>query len=311
MQKEIFKCQKCDKKYSTLSHLSRHAGTIHGNKKEYYDRYLKKEKEGICFECGKPTEYTNKWQNAYKIYCSDKCKKQGVPKKVEKTTSKKYGVSNVNKLKRIRNRIKKTNKKKYGNSCPMQNIEIQKNIREQNLKNLGVELPFQSKKIRIKGRKTMKEKYGVEYTYQSSELYEKCKTTMIKKYEMPFTLQSDKLFEQSFKTRILLKRFRDTNILYQGSYELDFLEKYFHRLNIQRASSIKYQLKNKERIYYPDFFLQDLNLIIEIKNKYLAKRDRLQIKAKERAVIFQGFKFIMILGKKYDEFEKLLSENNL
>jgi very-short-patch-repair endonuclease len=307
----VFICQICHKDYPDLSHLSKHINNHEIPKKEYYDKYLKKDGEGICPECGGPTLYKNKWQNAYKKYCSEECKKKGVIKNIEKTTLNKYGVSNVNKLKSIRNKIKKTNKKIYGNSCPMQNSNIQKTIRENNLKNLGVELPFQSKRIQKKGAKTRKKKYGAKYTYQSQELYNKCKNTMIQKYEAPFTLQSPKLFEKSFKTRILLKKFNNSDLFYQGSYELDFLEKYYTLLNIQRAPFIKYRFKNKQRIYYPDFYILEKNLIIEIKNRYLAKRDKELIKAKRKAVLSAGFQFIIIVNKNYEEFEKLISSSSL
>jgi hypothetical protein len=302
-----FTCQICQKEYPTLSHLSRHINNHKITKKEYYDKYLKKNHEGICPICHSLTSYTNKWQNAYKIYCSEKCKKCGVPKSVEKTSLKIYGVSNVNKLEGVRNKIKKTNEKIYGNSCPMQNDDIQKNIRENNFKKMGVELPFQSKKIQKKGAKTRKEKYGAEYTYQSPFLYDKCKNTMIQKYEFPFTLQSPDLFEKSFKARILLRKFNNSELFYQGSYELDFLEKYSKSISIQRAPFIKYRFKRKERIYYPDFYLPEKNIIVEIKNKYLAKRDKKLIQAKKKAVLDAGFQFIMILNKNYKEFEKLIS----
>lgn len=311
MKKTEFICRICEKEYPTLSHLSRHINIHNITKKEYYDSYLKKEGEGICPICHSFTPYTDKWQNAYKIYCSKECQRKGVPLNVEKTTLEKYGVSNVNKLEKIRNKIENTNKKIYGNSCPMQNLKIQGNIRRKNLERLGVELPFQSRKIQKKGSLTRKKKYGAEYTYQSPELYNKCKITMILRYNSPFTLQSEELFEKSFKTRISLKKYKDTNIFYQGSYELDFLEKYYDLLDIQRAPSIKYQFKNKKRIYYPDFYMPNKNLIIEIKNKYLAKRDRQTIRAKKKAIIQQGFQFILILNKDYAEFEKLLISNIL
>ena len=306
-----FICQICNKEYPTLSHLSRHINIHDSNKKQYYDKYLKKEKEGICPECGRVTDYTNKWQNAYKIYCSEDCKKKGVSKNVEKTTHKIYGVSNVNKLKKIRDKIDLTNTERYGNVCPMQNNIILKEIKTKNLKNLGVELPFQSKNIQKKSALVRKEKYGDKYTFQNQMLYQKCKNTMIEKYGAPFTLQSPDLFEKSFKSRILLKKYKDTEILFQGSYELDFLERYYHKMKISPGKVIKYNFKGKTKTYFSDFYIQDLNLIVEIKNKYLAKRDRYKLLAKRKAVISQGFNFIMIVDKNYLEFEKLLPPDSI
>jgi hypothetical protein len=308
MKKEIFKCEECNKEYSTLSHLSSHVSKIHGNKKIYYDKYLKQLNEGICPECGKLTLYTDKWQNAYHKYCSEECKKKGRVKIIKETTLKKYGVTNVNKIEKIRNKISKTNKKRYDNVCPMQNKEIQNNIRQKNLKNLGVELPFQSKEIQNKSAKIRKLKYGSRYTFQSDILYNKCKNTMIERYGVPNSIQNEKIFEKQQISGLFLKKY--LNINYQGSYELDFLEKYLNKFpDIKRASFIKYQYDNRYKIYFPDFYIPSLNLIIEIKNKYLAKRDKIKIKAKKIAVLKQGYQFIMIINKNYDEFEKLIKSS--
>jgi hypothetical protein len=89
------------------------------------------------------------------------------------------------------------------------------------------------------------------------------------------------------------------------------LEKYYTLLNIQRAPFIKYRFKNKQRIYYPDFYILEKNPIIEIKNRYLAKRDKELIKAKRKAVLSAGFQFIIIVNKNYEEFEKLISSSSL
>jgi len=311
LEKEKFICQICQKEYPTLSHLSKHINTHNISKKEYYDNYLKKKGDGVCPICHSSTPYTNKWQNAYKIYCSNECKKAGVPKNVERTSIERYGVSNVNKLKDIRNKIKITNEEIYGNSCPMQNLEIQRNIRRKNLERLGVELPFQSKKIQKKGAITRKEKYGGEYTFQSSELVEKIHKTNMLRYGMPNPIQSLGVFSKQQLSGLFIKRYKESSLFYQGSYELDFLEKYYDLLNIQRAPFIKYKFRDKERIYYPDFYIPSINLIIEVKNKYLAKRDKQTIRAKKKAVIQQGFQFIMIVNKNYEEFEKLISSSSL
>jgi hypothetical protein len=373
---EKFICKECNKEYSILSHLSIHVGKFHGDKKIYYDKYLKKEGEGICPICNNPTQYMNKWQNAYKIYCSKECKKIGVVKNLEKTSLKIYGKTNPNKTKKVRDKIDKTNKERYGNLCPMQNLEIQKNIRDKNLKKFGVEITFQSKEIRDKGALKREELYGAKYTYQSKQLNDKIVKTNNKKYGVDYPIQSEEIqkkirknnmekygvpyqitseetqekikktnnkkygfdncfnnklirkkiektmierhgvsysmqnreiFDRAFKTRIKIKQFRNLDIWYQGSYELDFLEKYYDNYTeIQRGSSFRYKFKNSNSIYHSDFYIPSLNLIIEIKNSYLVKRDKLRLKRKKEAVLKEGYQFIMIVDKNYIEFENLL-----
>jgi len=218
-------CQICNREFSRLSDLSKHVGVFHNSQKDYYDLYLKSPDEGICAECGNPTKYSNKWQRGYLKYCSQECENKGSFKEFEKTNLIKYGVNNPNKIKSVRNKIKQTNIKKYGNSCPMQNDKIQNEIRNNNLKNLGVELPFQSKEIQEKSSLIREQKYGAKYTLQNRELYNKVKSSINKKYGCDYLMQNTVLFEKAFKTRIKLKSYKNTELLYQGSYELDFFRK--------------------------------------------------------------------------------------
>ena len=48
--------------------------------------------------------------------------------------------------------------------------------------------------------------------------------------------------------------------------------------------------------------------IIEIKNSYLALKDKNGIEAKEKATLAKGFNYIMIVNKNYIEFKKLINE---
>jgi hypothetical protein len=93
------------------------------------------------------------------------------------------------------------------------------------LKNYGVENPFQSDKIKRQILKNNLKKYGVEYPQQNKEIHEKGQ-----------------------KTAKLLKIFKNTTIWYQGSYELDFLEKYYNKYpNIECGPSIKYTVKGNHK----------------------------------------------------------------
>lgn len=301
-------CKICGKEYKLSSHLSQHVSKVHKiEKKQYYDLYLKKDKEDVCEICKKNTPYSGNWQRGYNKYCSKECKSIGVQNEMRSTCLKKYGVKNANQTKKTRYKIAKTCNERYGNSCPMQNKEIQENIRKKNLKNLGVELPFQSKEIQIKSANIREEKYGAAYTLQSKILREKIKNTNIKKYGVDHHSQNDVVFLKQQLSGLKIKKYRNTDLYYQGSFELDFLEKYYDKFEIKRAKSLKYILNENQHVYYPDFYIPKLNLIVEIKNKYLAKRDRIKLEVKKQAVKKLGYNFIMIINKKYEKFETLIS----
>jgi len=70
----------------------------------------------------------------------------------------------------------------------------------------------------------------------------------------------------------------------------------------KNAPRIKYIFKDKEHYYFPDFYIPQLNLIVECKNSHLVKRDKDKIDAKEKAAIANGFNYIMILDKNYNDF---------
>jgi len=106
------------------------------------------------------------------------------------------------------------------------------------------------------------------------------------------------------KNGFISKKYKNTNIWYQGSYELNFLENYYNIFpNIKRGPTIKYFFKNKNRIYFPDFYIASLNLIIEIKSSYWYKVHKESILKKEKATIANGFNYIIIIDKDYNIFE--------
>jgi hypothetical protein len=104
----------------------------------------------------------------------------------------------------------------------------------------------------------------------------------------------------------LMKIYKNTKIYYQGTYELDFLEKYYKKFpDIERAPTIHFIFEEHNKVYYPDFYIPSKNLIIEIKNSYLAKKDKKKLESKKQSVKKLGYNYIMIIDKNYSEFNKL------
>jgi hypothetical protein len=171
----------------------------------------------------------------------------------------------------------------------LNNDNIMLNIKQSNLKKYGVENVFQREDIKKKSKQTNLKKYGVENISQLDRI------KIIKN-------------EKCCKTAFKFKNFKNTNLYYQGLYELDFLEKYYDKYpDIQRAPTIRYTFNNKNRIYFPDFYIPSLNLIVECKNSYLADRDKEKIKAKEISTKNSGYKYSIIINKNYSEFNGITS----
>ncbi len=175
-----------------------------------------------------------------------------------------------------------------------------------NLKKYGVENVFQSKGIKEKIKKSFLRKYGVNHNMKCDKGKQEYINSMNTKYGVDWPLQDKNILEKQQKSSKTLKQYKNTDLWYQGSYELDFLEKYYDKFpNIERGSSIKYLYKNKNKVYHPDFYISSLNLIIEIKSSWTLNVDE-EINEKKNATIKSGFKYLMILDKKYpDNFLKI------
>lgn len=90
------KCLICNKECKTIGSLGNHIVKYHGNIKEYYDKFLKKENEGKCKSCGGNTVYHN-LKTGYRHTCSQTCSRKLMNnadsrKKSKLTMLKKYGV---------------------------------------------------------------------------------------------------------------------------------------------------------------------------------------------------------------------------
>lgn len=71
-----YKCKVCNKEFKNATALTSHLNSKHSlSSKTYYDKYLKKDYEGICPICGKITRYT-RLSTGYKKFCSIKCSRQ-------------------------------------------------------------------------------------------------------------------------------------------------------------------------------------------------------------------------------------------
>ena len=136
-------CLLCSMKYSTQQALSLHINRSHKiSFKYYYDKFLKKEDDGICKTCNKETRFS---LGKYRLFCSTKCSTNNPE---------------------IRKKIQETSMERYGTINPCKNKEIrEKLVKSQSL------LDF--KPITAKRKKTCLKRYGCEHASQNKEIKEK------------------------------------------------------------------------------------------------------------------------------------------
>lgn len=245
-----------------------------------------------------------------------------VKNKTKETCLTRYGETSYMKTKQFKEKSSETNLYKYGAEHPLQSDEIKNKVHNTCLKKYGFTTPLKSEEIKNKISKTKKIKYndknynnrkkyketcleifGFENPMSNIDVQKKFKKSMLEKYGVEFGSQNEEVFQKMLKNGYKINKYKD--LYYQGEYELDFLNKYYN-IGIKRGKSIKYYFDNKTHIYFPDFFYDKLNLIIEIKSTKWYEENLEKNIAKQRACLDQGYNFIFIFDKNYTVFDKLI-----
>ena len=66
---------------------------------------------------------------------------------------------------------------------------------------------------------------------------------------------------------------------------------------VKRGGSIKYIFEEKEKIYFPDFYIEKLNLIIEIKSSYYYEKYYEKNQEKYKKCIDDGYSYLFIINE--------------
>ena len=297
----LFICEECDKIFYDLKYLKNHITRSH-DKKIYYDKWIKDYYDDKCKICGKTTPFRPQY-NIYQNCCSKFCNNKYNYLKTKESHLKKYGVENSYQRKEIIEKIKITNLSK----SDIDKKKIKEKTIKTNTEKYGVPCSFQNLDVRKKFKSNFIKKYGVENPYQSEDIKNKIKNTNQLKYGVDFPTQNREIIHKGFKSMMKVKNFRETNILYGSSYELDFLEKFYHLIDIENGKTLSYFLDDKNHFYHSDFYIPSLNYIIEIKSSWTLKLQSTQeIEAKLDCCKLYHYNFIMILDKNYDEFQEFI-----
>jgi len=242
-------CEICNRECKNYSSLSQHLKKHNISPNEYYDKYLKKENEGIC-GCGKYTKF-QRLSTGYRKFCSYYCARNSkeTKEKFKNTCLEKYDsispIQNENiKNKRIQNNIKKfgvdyiqqtyefkrkveeTNLKKYGNKCSLMNDEVQEKRKNTMIRKHGVENPFENHDILNKRKLTYVKKYDVDNPMKNCEIKDKQRKTVFNKYNVEYSFHNEKAREKN-KNNFLLKlnkQLQYLNLKINGIYNNSFDE---------------------------------------------------------------------------------------
>jgi hypothetical protein len=246
--------------------------------------------------------------------------------KQKETVLKTYGVDSYMKTKEFRDKSKMTLLEKYDVEHPQNSSIIREQTKNTNLRIYGFETPLQNEEIKNKIKSTKKERYDDEYFNNREQFRETCtirydnenpmqnedikeyfRLRFNEKYGVNHPSQVEVFYRKCLESGYKIEKYKDSNIYYQGTYEYDFLNKYYDLIDIERGLTVEYIYNNEKKLYYSDFFIPSLNLIIEIKsNKWYNEHLELNLK-KQKTCIEKGYNFLFIIDKDYSIFNKLIN----
>jgi len=293
-KQNLFVCEECERTFKAYQGLRTHIRHSHKNlsQKNYYDKHLKEVSDDKCKICNNETLFIGLY-DGYKNCCSKECSNKYRFIKSKEQVYKLYNVENQFQRTEIKNKCKQAHLRILGVEYPRQSQEIIDKTKRICLEKYGDENYTNTEKR----KETCLEKYGYDTVLRDSV---KMRAAIMKKYGVENVMHYPEIFQKQQMSAFKAKTYKNTTIYYRGSYELDFLEKYYNKYSdIKNGPSIKYKYKLKNRIYHTDFYIPSKNLIVEIKSSYYYNKYKEMCITKETAVIKSGYKYLLILDKNY------------
>lgn len=288
MKIHYIKCKICEENVDPRNwrHFKKHGfSTI----KEYYDRYIKREGEGICPVCKHVTAFLGSTLG-YQQFCSIKCSMldpaaQEYRKKLyrEKTG---YDCPLSNPECREKGKITYKNKTGYEHSAQNPEVlkardqhyfektgykhqalnpEVKKKAKETYLARTGYESPFYNPNVISKIKKTMKERTGYESVFSNPAFREKIRNDYFIKTGLKSPMQN---LETIIKAK---RKYKYNNIFFDSSWEIAYYI-WLSDNNIKftyHKDFLEYEFNSEKHRYFPDFKVN--GEYVEIKGPHLMR----------------------------------------
>ena len=264
------KCEICNKEFSSMNGLAKHVVFSHKpvSKEQYFLRYLSTDEatsNPICY-CGTKKKF-RRMGEGYRQCCSPTCNRNRVEyraaiskansgrKQSVETIAKR--VANTDYDKAMETRASNT-LEKHGVSNTSKLAEVRSKISESNA---GLSRP----RSEDHQRKIVESKRANGTNKMSDEAIAKIKATVKALYDSdnpPVTIAENNI--KNHKSGHFAGHF------YRSSYELTFLE-YCVDNNVKFESAenktyrVKYIYEDTQKMYYPDYYLPEYDIIVEIK----------------------------------------------
>jgi hypothetical protein len=228
--------------------------------------------------------------------------------KFKNTNLERYGVDSYSKTNEFKIKVKETCLERYGVDNYSKTKEFKVKVKETSLERYGVDSPNKCESIKNFKKSSMLEKYGYISNSMTKDSKDRLKNTNLERYGVEYPMQVLEFCEKQQKNSKKIIYYNN-DIYYQSSYEKDFLD-YTSNINIldkiSRGPIIKYNNGISNKIHYPDFYIDEYNLIIEIKSDYYYYKYLEINKLKFNKAIEMGYNYIFIINKNYKYFNEFL-----
>lgn len=261
-------CKVTNKKFNSARGFLNHLRTLNISSKEYYDKFFRKNEEGICY-CGNFTKYHG---FSYKKYCSVKCAKKSENHK--KCISERF-IKNPKALISFREK-KKSLSIDYKSSIDKRKKTISKKCKE-----LGIsETEYYSQHSKNAFKSVSPEKLA-QRTLKAMETKEKNGTLECKSGYKKYPFFDEFVSLQGYEPIVLDSLLNDFNF---GKDQV--------KIGKSKIPIIKY---GKNKLYFPDFYLPNQNLLIEVKSSYTFEKHKENVFEKCNASIQSGYSIVLVI----------------
>lgn len=261
---DIKKCEICGKEYKNIRGLMSHVRQVHDpTTQQYYDTYLRKENEGFCLECGKPTSYHGMIRG-YSKFCRCGCssKNKDVQSKSKQTSLKRYGTEYPMQCEKIKNKSKETNLEKYGSEYYFSGDEGKQKIKDVLIEKYGVDNSYKIDIIAEKREKVLVEKYGKSKPLGNKEVQNKIKQINLEKYGTisPMSATRDTI---KVDMDVLPKEKWQTTRVSNGTWNSSSEEEIIYNELVKIFKDVKRQYKSELYPFRCDFYIPAIDTYIE------------------------------------------------
>ena len=286
--KLFIKCKICNCEFLNNRTLGIHIKrTHHLETKEYYDKYLKQENDGICKYCNNKTRFWN-LTRGYLDFCSNKCAQCSniTRQKIENTNLARYGTKSTIQNQNVLNRRNNNNLIKYGVKNPIELDFVKDKVKKSILEKYGVDNISKVDIIKQKKEETTLNNFGVKYYSQTDEYKNRYKQTCLEKYGVENISQINEVKEKKKQTTFLhygvenpndsyeiqslkCRKYNYNNICFDSSWEIVYyiwLKDNNVNFEYHPKYAFEYLFNNKIYKYQPDFLVE--NYFVEIKGEH-------------------------------------------